>query len=173
MHPNPRVFALTAAASALTVSQALFEGCATMLDGPREQIHVLTQPAGAKVYLNGHAVDVTPVTLVVSRWGCQRLRIEMAGYEPVELPLEKHFNEYAGNNLWIGGVWIVVDALTGAIFRLDLPAKSRAELHPLAGNEGYPAIFSQTTLTISTSLKPVSGGQKIGQMEPQKNPRQK
>jgi hypothetical protein len=147
----------------LPLSQAFFQGCATWIDGPTEKVHVKSQPAGARVFLNGHVIGQTPVTRFVSRWGSHRVRIEMPGYQPFEVPLEKTANSYVEGNLFIGGVWIVVDALTGAIFQLDVPPARRAELLP---DHDYGAFFSPTTLTISVVLKPEHGARRIGQMVP-------
>src|SRR4051812_4496644 len=118
---RPRLLPLLLAALALSLSQAFFQGCATWIDGPTEKVYVKSQPAGARVLLNGRAIGQTPLTAVVSRWGVHRVRIEMAGYKPFDVPLQKTVNDYASGNLFIGGVWIVVDAVTGAIFQLEVP----------------------------------------------------
>ena len=87
----------------------------------------------------------------------------MAGYEPVEIPLEKGFNGNADGNVFIGGVWIVVDAMTGAIFRLEVPAKLGPDVH---GTELAPGILGPVTLTVSTTLKPEPSARRIGQLVP-------
>jgi hypothetical protein len=157
-----RLLPLFLAALTLPLSQAFFQGCATWIDGPTEKVHVKSQPAGAQVLLNGHAIGQTPLTTRVSRWGVHRVRIEMPGYKPFEVPLQKTVNGYVSGNLFIGGVWIVVDALTGAVFQLDVPPDRKAEL---LKDQGYGAIFSPTTLTISVALKPDPTARKIGQMQ--------
>jgi len=159
---SPRLLPLFLAASVLPLSQALFQGCATIIDGPTEHVNVNSQPSGAKVFLNGRPIGNTPAAVVVSRWGIHRIRIEMPGYKALELPLEKEFNGYAGDNIFIGGVWIVVDAVTGAIFRLDVPVRSRTSLRT---QELTPGIFGPETLTISTTLKPDPAARQIGQLQ--------
>lgn len=157
-----RLLPLLLAGLALPVSQLLFQGCATLIDGPTEKVHVKSQPAGAQVFLNGHAIGQTPLVTRVSRWGAHRVRIEMPGYQPFEIPLRKTVSGYAQGNLFIGGVWIVVDAVTGAIFQLDVPPDRRAEL---LKESDYGAILSPSTLTISVVLKPDSLARKIGQLQ--------
>ncbi len=149
----------------LPLSQAFFQGCATWVDGPTEKVHVKSQPVGARVFLNGHAIGQAPVTVAVTRWGVHRVRIEMPGYKPFEIPLQKTFNGNADFNIFIGGVWIVVDALTGAIFELEVPPDRRPELLPDRGEGG--AFIGPTSLTISIALKPATGGHQIGQLERQ------
>ena len=161
---RPRLLPLLIAALTLPVSQAFFQGCATWIDGPTEKVFVKSQPLGARVFLNGHAIGQTPLATRVSRWGAHRVRIELPGYKPFEVPLQKTVNDWASGNLFIGGVWIVVDVLTGAVFQLDVPPDRKAEL--LKDRE-YGAIFSPTTLTISVALKPDPGARRIGQLQRQ------
>jgi hypothetical protein len=160
---SARLLPLLYAALTLPLSQVVFPGCATIIDGPTQKVYVESEPAGAQVFLNGHPLGGTPVTAVVSRWGMHRVRIEFAGYKPFEIPLEKRLNNNAADNVFIGGVWIIVDAVTGAIFRLDVPVSRRAELR--VGGQYPGAIFSQTTLTISTVLKPDPAARRIGRLE--------
>jgi hypothetical protein len=77
---STRLLPLLLAALTLPVSQLVFPGCATMIDGPMQKVNVKSEPAGAKVLVNGHPIGNTPVTAVLSRWGMHRMRIEMAGY---------------------------------------------------------------------------------------------
>ena len=163
-----RLFPLLLAAFTLPLSQALFPGCATFVNGPTQQVRVLTQPDGAQVFLNGRPIGKTPVNAVVSRWGMHRVRIEMEGYKTFEVPLEKTFNDNASANIFIGGVWIVVDALTGAIFQLDVPAKTRAEMLPWRATRDDPpnvVLLGSTPVRIAVALDPISNARKIGQME--------
>ena len=162
MTSRPRLLPLIMAGLTLPLSQVFFGGCATWIDGPTEKVHVKSQPSGAQVLLNGRAVGQTPLTTRVSRWGIHRVRIELPAYKPFEVPLQKTVNDYASGNLFIGGAWIVVDAVTGAIFQLEVPPDRKAEL---LKDQEYGAIFSPTTLTISVALKPDPAARKIGQME--------
>src|SRR3569623_2150061 len=139
---RPRLLLPLLAGLTLTLRQAFFQGCATWVDGPIEKVQVKSQPAGARVLLNGHPIGQTPLTARVSRWGMHRVRIELPGYKPFEVPLQKTVSGYAQGNLFIGGVWIVVDVVTGAVFQLDVPSDRKAEL---LKDQEYGAIFSPTT----------------------------
>jgi hypothetical protein len=121
------------------------------------------------VFLNGRLIGPAPTTVLVSRWGVHRLRIEMPGYQPLEIPLEKKYNDTASANLVIGGVWIVIDALTGAIFELDVPPKVRAELGPQVQIGNFTRIvWGPTTLTITMTSKPDPAARSIGRLEPRR-----
>ena len=151
----------------LPLAQVLYPGCATMFSGTTQQVRVKSKPAGAQVFLNGKNIGQTPVTAVVSRWGFHRVRIELAGYEPYEVKLEKHYNPNATANVFIGGVFIVVDALTGAIFEQDVPDAERAKLMKYKWERGDPPggeIFTAAPLFISVALKPTPSARKVGQM---------
>ena len=162
-----RLLPLLLAVSTLPLSQALFPGCATFVNGPTQQVRVRTQPNGAQVFLNGRPIGKTPVTAVVSRWGVHRVRIEMEGFKTIEVPLEKTYNDNASAIIFIGGVWIVVDALTGAIFQLDVPAKTRARMLPYRATPDdlpYTAFLGSTPVRIAVALEPAPNARMIGQM---------
>lgn len=84
------------------------------------------------------------------------------GYSPIRV---FRFNGNADFNVFIGGVWIVVDALTGAIFQLDVPPDRRGELLPDRGDD--VGIMGSTSLTVSIALKPEPGARRIGRLERQ------
>ena len=144
----------------LPLAQLLYPGCATLFGGPRQDVLVKSKPAGAVVRLNGRRIGVTPVTTFVSRWGFHRIRIELAGYEPYEVKLEKHYNEMATANVFIGGGTIVIDALTGSIFDLDVPKSEQKKMLSEPWKEGDLT----ASLTIYVGLHPVGPARKVGQM---------
>ena len=168
---RPRFLPLLLGLSVLPLAQLLYPGCATVTGGVTQQVRVKSKPAGARVFLNGKLVGVTPVTAVVSRWGWHRVRIELLGYEPYEVKLEKSYNGNASGNLFLGGGFIVIDALTGAIFSQDVPAAERARLMKYKWERGDPReyeIFGSAPLVFSVELKPAASARKIGQMERRK-----
>jgi len=148
---------LLCAALALPLSQMLFQGCATMVDGPTKRIKVDSEPPGAVVYVDGKAFGLTPTMLVVSRWRVPRLRFELPGYQPYDLPLERTLNPNVEGNLLLGCAPIVIDAMTGSIFQLQVPKDRRNDLDP-HGTTDYGALF------IKVALKPEPGARRIGQM---------
>lgn len=159
-----RVTALLFAASILPLSQIVFPGCATMMSSPRQEIRVRSKPAAAQVFLNNKLVGTTPSAVFVSRWGVHRVRIEMPGYLPYEVKLEKTVNGNAYGNLFIGGVWIVVDVLTGAIFEQRVPPAARdLRARDLYGPQ--EAFNFNAPLYIVTHLKPDPAARKVGQMQ--------
>lgn len=162
-----RLLPILLALALLPLAQLLYPGCATLTSGVTQDVRVKSRPKGARVFLNGKPIGVTPVTAVVSRWGWHRVRIEMPGFEPYEVRLEKHFNGNAAGNLFIGGGWIVVDALTGAIYDLGVSPAAQRAMAELPWEKGDPhrgEIFGRNPLYITTELQPTPASRKIGQM---------
>ena len=159
MKTSPRLLAVLLALPALPLAQLLYPGCATMVNGPRQELRVKSVPKGAWVFLNGKKIGATPVTVTVSRWGSHHLRIEMPGFQTYETTLEKRgdFNTASGN-LFLGFAPIVIDAMTGAIFELGVPAASKRELLDNQWEEGDGGTM------ITVGLRPVGPSKKIGQM---------
>ena len=161
-----RFFPLLLMAAAWPLAQVLYPGCATIADGTTRPIWVNSTPDGAQVFVNGKRMGTAPLSVVVSRWGWHRVRIEMPGFQPCEFPLVKKYNGTANGNLLLGGVPIVVDALTGAIFTFDVPpgtrenySRDQVKLYEPAG------LVGSLGLTISVTLKPMAGGRQIARME--------
>ena len=165
---NRRVVVLLLAGLALPAAQLLYPGCATMLNGPTQNVRVKSQPRGARVFVDGKDVGSTPLTVKLSRWGFHRVRVELDGYEPYEVPLRKTVNGNAAENLFFGFVPIVIDLLTGAVFELEVPPEARRQMPRLAYEQGdatLNAVVFSPTLLISTTLHPAPNAHRLGQLK--------
>ena len=71
----------------LTLTSVLFApGCATLIQKTTQRIPVTSSPAGATVSVDGKPQGSTPLELRLARIkGGQIIRIESAGYDPVEI----------------------------------------------------------------------------------------
>ena len=77
---------------ALAAIALLASGCATVRHGGHQQIYVSSVPEGAQVLVNGAPQARTPTRLdLVRRRSGQVVRIEMQGFEPVEIRLYPDF----------------------------------------------------------------------------------
>ena len=97
----------------LTLTSGLLSpGCATLTRGRERWIPVTSYPPGAKVIVNGRLQGETPLTLrPVSRRKGQVIRIECAGYDPVEIRLiKKTSGGYFFGNLLLGLIPAMVPA---------------------------------------------------------------
>ncbi len=97
----------------LTLTSGLLSpGCATLTRGRARRIPVTSYPPGAKVIVNGRLQGETPLTFrpVRGRKG-QVIRIECAGYDPVEIRLiKKTSGGYFFGNLLLGLIPAMVPA---------------------------------------------------------------
>ena len=139
----------------LTLTSGLLSpGCATLTRGRARWIPVTSYPPGAKVIVDGRLQGETPLSLrpVSGRKG-QVIRIECAGYDPVEIRLiKKTSGGYFFGNLLLGlipatvpaaaqslghegegvlPVWILSAAAFGALFTLvDSGSGANSEFKP-------------------------------------------
>ena len=93
-------------------------GCATIMDGNKQELTFTSSPAGAKVLLDGKEVGTTPVTVTWKR-GRKSIgvRFEKEGYEPQIATLDSKMNLWWLGNLITGGAFgTSTDAASGAMF---------------------------------------------------------
>lgn len=92
----------------------IFVGCATIMRPGPDRIPVDSYPKrGARVYLDGELVGVTPVTVAVPRKSECVIRVELDGYHPVIIDRDKKLNGWFLGNLLLGGlIGITVDLVT-------------------------------------------------------------
>lgn len=83
----------------------LAPNCATMSRKPEQRIPVTSSPAGATVFVNGMREGITPVEISLPRKIKNRvIRIESAGYDPVEIRLKRSLSaDNVFGNIFLGG----------------------------------------------------------------------
>jgi hypothetical protein len=150
----------------LPASQLIFSGCATVTQGPTERVRVASNPPHATVFLNGKSVGQTPTMIVLGRFRAPRLRLELPGYEPFDLHLEKQLTYNVLGNFWLFYTPIVIDAATGSIFEFKAIADSRqGDLVTQPWTREEWTACERGTLFVGVELDPKSVGRKIGQMK--------
>ena len=97
--------AVRCAMCALLAACVLLNGCATAMNGPAQRVAVASDPPGARVYMNGAPVGVTPAFVDVPRRDPDlKLRLEKDGYQPTMLPIERSRSRWVAGNLLFAGV---------------------------------------------------------------------
>ena len=108
----------------------LVAGCASVVNGSKQTVSFNSVPPGAKVYLDGMQVGVTPYVCEISRGDCPEVVFRKEGYEPEVHRMTDSIDvaPYFGGNaalclLWIapGVVGFVADAITGGMWEYDFP----------------------------------------------------
>ena len=137
------------------VSPLAAVGCASIAHGSFQEIEVVSSPPGARVLVEGKDTGTTPARLHVKRKDAGVvLRLEKAGYAPVEVRLKRATSRWiAGDVAWSAAqfvnqgysstgqaaagaaaslaIGLGVDALTGAAYKL-VPGEVHVTLEQLA-----------------------------------------
>jgi hypothetical protein len=93
----------------LMVACAFFsQNCATIGMGTSQEIPVTSNPAGAKIIVDGKEMGNSPITLKLKRYKSHNIRIEKQGYNPFEVIITRRislvlFSSLIGNYL-LGGI---------------------------------------------------------------------
>lgn len=96
-----KILAILLAASTL----ALSTGCATILKGKYQSLSVMSDPADARVTINGSLVGKTPLVTRVNGTKEQVVEVSKEGYSTRSLVITTS----------VGAGWIIADVLCGLI----------------------------------------------------------
>lgn len=101
-----------------------FSSCATVFSGTRCKVKIKDGiPAGAKIYVNGNYIGTAPLTVTVSKNGLKNkqtiITIKAEGYRAQEIILTRRIKISAlvGDIIFTGGAGLIIDFLTGAIYK--------------------------------------------------------
>jgi hypothetical protein len=108
--------------------------CATIVASGPDLIPVDTSPEGARVLLDGQPIGVTPTAISFARKCEGVLTLELDGFQPKVVDVDKVVNGWFFGNILIGGpIGIAVDLIAsnqgkypdGAIFVEMVPVPAR------------------------------------------------
>ncbi len=144
----------------LSMASWLLGSCATIISGSRQTIKISSQPSQATVFINEVKIGKTPLEKSLKRNQEYNVVIKLDGYQPYETLIKKEFNAwYIGNILFGGIIGLVVDPITGAMYKLS-PKELNANL-----NKGVSFTTKGKDIYLAVSLKIDPNWQKIGQFE--------
>ena len=130
----------------LTALVFVLSGCATIVQGGRQDVLVDTDPSGARVTVNGYDAGETPVILDLKRDEFHRIELALDGYEPVVVRLERDLDfvpAVVGNIFSWGLLGFAVDYVSGAAYELspdDLMVALEAEGMSVAPSDDPNAV---------------------------------
>ena len=114
-------------------------GCAMVMHGSDRHITVKSEPADSRVRVNGIlGKDGEP--LRVPSQGYYSIAVEKDGYQPEYLSIQSRYHtgslvlDILQVPIGLGMIWIMVDAVSGAMFKLD-PDKYEVFLKPARNND--------------------------------------
>jgi hypothetical protein len=103
--------------------------CASIVHGNKQDVYFTSQPTGAILYIDDHKVGPTPKTIRLPRKGrivgessdkkSYKIRIEMEGYLPYEIYVRRDVDNWFWGNVLFSGIFgILIDAVTGSMYKL-------------------------------------------------------
>ncbi|MDF2939608.1 MAG: hypothetical protein K0R66_250 [Gammaproteobacteria bacterium] len=99
-------------------SSLLLTGCATMFGDNGRSVAVTSTPAGAKVFLNGEPVGVTPTTVTLASLSNNYILVQKKGYLQTTQQIPTAFQPVGLLNiLFLPG--FIVDFVSGDMFKLS------------------------------------------------------
>jgi len=103
----------------LITIQLLFESCATIISGSKQEILFSSNPPVAQIYVNNTLIGNTPMVYPLKRNSVYMVKIALEGYHDEEIKIKRGFNGWTLGNILLGGViGIIVDVATGAVYTL-------------------------------------------------------
>ncbi len=135
-------------------------GCATIMQGSKQQIAISSTPTGASVRVDTTSFGTTPVTVALRRKDKHVIQITMDGYQPFELTTSRSTSGWVWGNIVFGGlIGLVVDASTGGMYKLK-PEDVQATLAQGAAQ----VTRDKDVLYIGIVLEVKPGWERIGSM---------
>lgn len=113
---------------------SVVSGCATIVHlGGNEELNVSSEPAGAKVVIDGTERGVTPLATKVERKKDHVVVLTKEGFEENQSRVESHLSWWVAGNVILGGlVGILVDVLSGGGYTIE-PDAVAVTLKPIEG----------------------------------------
>tara|TARA_B100000586_G_C20009983_1_gene384207 strand:- start:194 stop:661 length:468 start_codon:yes stop_codon:yes gene_type:complete len=146
---------------AVTIVLALaITSCATIISGSRQEVLINSNPKQALVSINEIEMGQTPIQKKLKRNQEYNVVLKLDGYTPYRTTLKKKFNAWYLGNIVIGGIiGLVVDPITGAMYKLK---PEEIDGRPQQGST-YRTDNGTLYLTISMEVDP--NWEKVGQLE--------
>ena len=114
----------------LVMAMAL-SSCSTVLNTTTQEVEIKTNPANAKISVDGKKFGTTPQTINIERGSNHIVKLELDGYEPYETQLTRKISFWFWGNALNGFLpGMIIDMFTGSMNNL-LPDKIDVELSQL------------------------------------------
>ena len=126
---------------------SLFTGCATLLNGPKQEVNIHSLPSGAQVIVTttgGMPImsGNTPFNYKLPRNKDYKVSIKMDGYKEQEVWINKEFSLYVAGNLLCGGpLGLALDVLSGSMYDLS-PDEVYITLDIAEHSNGYKELYA-------------------------------
>ncbi len=97
-----------------------FDGCASLLKGVNEEVNIISEPNGAKVYVNGQMLGKTPLQIKLSAKNTHYIEFVKDGYEKKTFILSSSVEgQWIILDIIFGLFPVIIDAATGSWYNFD------------------------------------------------------
>lgn len=94
--------------------------CASIIHGTHQDVGITSAPTGASVTIDNLRSGNTPVFAKLTRKDNHVLRVELPGYQPLDMTLTRSVSGWVWGNVAIGGlIGLAVDAISGGMYKLS------------------------------------------------------
>jgi PEGA domain len=138
-------------------------GCASIIHGTHQDVGITSEPAGASVTIDNLQSGITPVFAKLTRKNNHIVRIELPGYQPLDLTVTRSVSGWVWGNVAIGGlIGLAVDAISGGMYKL-----SPEQLSATLSASPTHASISRTDdgIYLFVVMKPQSNWEKVAQLQ--------
>lgn len=97
-------------------------GCGLVVNGIHQDLAITSDPAGARVSVDGVPSGTTPIVAPLKRKHAHVVKVEQDGYGAVEASVSPGVSIWEwGNVLTFGPLGLAIDAWTGGMYELSSP----------------------------------------------------
>lgn len=133
--------------------------CATIMHGTTQSIGISSNPTNADIWVDRHFVGNTPLVVSMSRKDNHLIRLELDGYQPYEMMIQREVSGWVFGNIVFGGfIGLAIDAVTGGIYVLT-PDQVNAEM-----KQNHLITKKSDTSYIAIVMEPDPSWKKIGNL---------
>ena len=141
------------------VSLVSTAACASIMNGSNQGIAFSSTPVGAAITVDGKPMGTTPAVLRLARKDTHTVRLDLDGYAPYEMQLDRKMSGWVWGNIVFGGiVGVIVDGTTGAMYRLS-PDNVNGNMQTRTA-----VIDGRASIQIAIVMTPDASWEKIGQL---------
>lgn len=141
------------------VSLVSTAACASIMNGSNQGIAFSSTPVGAAISVDGQPMGTTPAVLRLARKETHTVRLDLDGYAPFEMQLDRKMSGWVWGNIAFGGiVGVIVDGSTGAMYRLSPDAVDGTMVTRTAVIDG------RASIQVAIVMTPDASWEKIGQL---------
>ncbi|MCK9280511.1 MAG: PEGA domain-containing protein [Melioribacteraceae bacterium] len=111
---NKKVFLVV-----ITIFALAFNACSTFMNSTTQEINIKTEPANAKITIDGKKFGTTPQVVNIERGSNHVVKLEADGFDAYEMQVTRKISFWFWGNVLNGIIpGMLIDMVTGAMYNL-------------------------------------------------------